>query len=276
MDKDKFKFSLMVLVLIISIASAIFSISENKKNKAQKIENTGKAMPKTEEKILKEGYKIVNNKKYSKAKKVNYRISRFFNSLNNEEINDMELFPDYIEFLGISSSDYLNLKYKYATENIFFYEILDIEEMKEYNKILVKTKHKYKYGESVIFKTFSIDDNYILDEPFLFVKDIKETVNFKDLNFFIDSKAIFNDKAIYKINIKNNGEEVFFIDEDIYSFYAAQDKNKYYHKMEFGDLTSYRIHPGTEQVLYVSFENLKGIADVYIKIGENDVLLTTN
>lgn len=273
LNKNKLGFILIFFVLVISIFSVVLN-KNIKSNNDQENLKADKNMLDIEKEILREDYKLVNDKKYSEAKNVNYRIFMFFNNLNNET-NDAKIFPDFLEFLDISPSEYLNLEYRNISEDMLFYEIIDIEKQEEYNKILVKTKHKYKGGK-VTFKEFSIGNDYIVDEPFLFAKDIKESVRANDIDFFIDSKAVFNDRVVYKINIKNNGKEIFIINEDMYSFYATRDKNKYYHNIEFGDITSYRIHPGTEKTLFIGFNNLKGMADVYININGRNLLLTSN
>ena len=283
MGKNKLGIILIILILFLS---AFITISEKKdKNNTEpleletKIETPEKNIPKTnenemEKKALKENHELLNEKGYSSAKRINYDIAIYFKNLNDKRLDNIKLFPEYMEFLGVSTSEYLDLKYK--TDDLYFYEIVDIEEMREYNKILVKLKHKYENSEGIFFETFSLGDGFILDEAYLFVKEIDELVNYKGIDFLVDSKAIFNDKAIYKVIVKNNGKDTFFIDDDKYGFYAIQDINKYYHRFELGNITSYRVQPYTEKTLFICFDNLRGEADVYVKIGGKEILLTTN
>ena len=268
---SKNKFGIILIIFIISIFIFI-AISDNENKKEEKSLKIEKEISETDKAIIKESYELVNNKEYSNIKKVNYNIAMFFKDLNNKNLDDIKLFPEYMDFLNLSSSEYLN--YRYKVDDTLFYEILNIENMGEYNKTLVKIKCKYENKEGTSFKVFSLEDEFILDEPFLFVKDIGEAVDYKDIIFSVEGKAIFNDKAIYKIIIKNNGKETFFIDDDKYGFHAAQEKNKYYHTLEFGDITSYRVYPNTENELYVCFNNLRGEAGVYVKTKEKNILLT--
>lgn len=273
MDKSKFGIILVVLIVSISIFTVVSNNKNNNKENSEPLEIKGE-MSKFDKEKLKEDYKIVNDKKYSSIKKTNYNIAMYYNNLNNKNFNNIKLFPEYIDFLNISSSEYLNSKYEIGS--ISFYEIIDMKNMGKYNKTLVKLKHKYENKKSFSFKTFSLEDNFILDEPFLFIKDINEVVKFKDVIFSVENKAVFDDKVIYNVIVKNNGEETFFIDNDKYGFYAIQGKNKYYHNLERGNITDYEVLPNTENNIYVSFDNLKGVADVYVKIKEKTILLTPN
>lgn len=263
----------MILVLALSIISVF---SGGKGNKSEEFKEVERKLSKEEETIIKECQDKLNDKNYKEAKEINYKISMLFNKIRNDELENIKLFPDYLEFLDMSSSEYINYKYKNMSDEMFFYEIVNVRKMKEYEKTLVDIKHKYKDENLVTFKTFSLEDGYLLDEPFLFIKDIGKNASHKGIDFFIDKKAIFDDKAVYKIKIKNNREDTFFISEDKFGFYAGQDKNKYGYNILFGDLSSYRVRPNAEEIFYISFENLRGIADIYIVIDGEDVFLTTN
>lgn len=271
MNKNKIEIALFLLIIFVSIFAVLFDNKNIKKD--DDVLKTTTEMTEYDTIILKENYEKIENKGYSTAKEINYNVAMFFDNLLSENFEAIKLIPEYMAFLNISPSEYLNSRYKIG--DVIFYEIVSIKDMKEHNKILVETKYKYENNNNFLFETFSLENKAILDKPFLFIKDAHNIIEFKDIIFSLENKAVFSDGIIYKINIKNDGENIFYIDDDKYGFYAVQDKNKYYHEIEGGDVTSYRIYPGAEKNLYVKFKNLQGTAGIFVKVNGKPVLLTS-
>lgn len=268
MNKNKLGIIFIIFILVIS-AFTIVTGREDANEKDDYI--IKRELSETDREVLDESYKMATDKDFSNIKAINYNIAMFFYNLSNKNYDEININPEFLEFLGVSPSEYLTSKYR--IDSVSLYEIAGVENMSEYNKTLIKIKHKYEDKDNFSFKTFSLDNNMILDEPYLYLKDIKDSVVYEDIIFYIDSKVVFKDKTIYKINIKNNGNEIFYMDYDMYGFHAIQGMNKYHHKIYNGDFTSYRVHPRFENTLYIVFENLRGNASVYIKINGNNVLL---
>lgn len=209
-------------------------------------------------------YSLEDKKYYYDFKRYNYRMAKFVYDINNKRYSEINLHPGYLRFLDFSPSEYFQNKYN--EEDTLLYEIVDIKENSQYNKILIDTKLKYDNDDNIYYKRFSIDGDYILDDSFLAIEDIGKKTTYNGIEISIESKAIFSDKEIYKIKFKNNNTERFDIDNDKYGFFAIQDNNKYYHSLINGNIANYRIYPKEEKYLYVCFKNLKGDAKIYMKV----------
>lgn len=216
------------------------------------------------ENIIEDQDKIVD----LSLKFINRPIMSFFKAINSKYFETNNIYPNYVEFYSLDD-EYLRDKYK--SFNNIFYEIIGIT--KHENIFIVDVKYKEEDGGKVYRKTFSTDGEYFIDEPFIGIQKIDYSIEKEGYSFTVESKMVYRDRLVYKIYIKNNGEDIGTIDSGMYGFYGSDDLNRYYHKLIY-ESSDYTILPNGQNIYFVEFSS-KSIDDLFINIDGEEIKLLT-
>lgn len=267
MNKNKIAIVMIVVILVITFFIKIKDLEQDDKQ-GPIIDDIHDLIDESKEVDITEAILRLEDEANSfKHKDSNYSIMNFFYNVNRGEFNNINIYPECVEFLSLSDS---YLKDKYDVGSNLIYQIIDVK--KSDNKYIYDIKYKDEDSGAVKSRTFSSDGVYIIDEPFIKVEPMNENVDDDDLSIKIESKAIFEKYTIYKIGVFNKTNKEISIKSDMYGFYGTNGINKYSHELLGADSLSYQLYPGLENVLYVKFKTTEKIK-IFLNTDKGEIRL---
>lgn len=220
-----------------------------------------KATPMIEQLILK--YDDMEN--YYEFKDLNRVIMLFFKGINNKQVHT-EAFPEYKEFYNLSEDYYIE---NYGDLENVFYEIVSINKVP--GRYFLNIRYKEEGSNKNYTSIFSTDGTYVVDEPFIRIDEISKKISNDKFSINVSSKAVYDKKSVYKIEVINLVDEFIEIESTMYGFYGKNTLNKYSHKL-VKNSSIYKVLPFTNNIYFVEIRG-EGIEELYINIDGEEIRL---
>lgn len=264
MNKNIIGVLLIILIITISIISFIYENKEELNKLPEPAIIKAEDITSNDESSNFAKYQLEDRKSFE-YKTINFPMYMFFKNINNKEFENIKIYPELKKFMSIEENYF---KDKFNSENSYFYEIVDVEKIGL--NYIYNVKYKTEGSNKVFIKNISSNGEYFFDDNYIKVDELNIKTITENIDITVESRAVFKNREIYKINMFNKSNENIILDDSLYGFYAIKDSNKYYHTLTKGSLESYRLYPNTNRVIYIEFKT-NGPKEVFININGDNV-----